>query len=380
MRSVHESNVTADPAIPIGPPEPVVRRATGVWTLAGDDPIIADPDGPATVLVPTESVRLLAVDLPLATRARRIEALPFAVEDLIAEPIESVHLALGAEVAPKRYLVGVVRRDAMDRWCAAADSAGLDEAPMVPDALAMPVPAENQWAVDLSGHRALVRVADGTGFALPATMLMSAWAAAGRPQVLGHGAPLPVDMAATAVDIDATALAQRLAAPALDLRQGDYARRGGNAARFWRRAATVIAIGVAAHVVIAAADTLLLKGIADRREQEMRETAALVLPGVALGDDPVATLADRLPGAGGGTATPGRFVPLMARISKALGPMAGSVRVRALGYQADTLTIDIDGGEPGLAAKLGAALRDGRVQARVTESQDGSIRVTASAA
>ncbi|WP_394652783.1 type II secretion system protein GspL, partial [uncultured Sphingomonas sp.] len=80
----------------------------GVWTLTGEALAVSDADGPATVLVPNEAVRLLAVDLPLPTRAKRLAALPFAVEELIAEPIDSVHLALGIELSPKRYLVGVV--------------------------------------------------------------------------------------------------------------------------------------------------------------------------------------------------------------------------------------------------------------------------------
>ena len=53
MRSVDESDVTAVPG-PIYPD----ARAAGVWTLAGKELIIAEPDGPATILVPTEQVLL----------------------------------------------------------------------------------------------------------------------------------------------------------------------------------------------------------------------------------------------------------------------------------------------------------------------------------
>ena len=50
-------------------------RTGGVWTLSGGRAIIAEPDGPATVLVPSESVLVLAVDLPLGTHAKRLTAL-----------------------------------------------------------------------------------------------------------------------------------------------------------------------------------------------------------------------------------------------------------------------------------------------------------------
>src|SRR5689334_14006904 len=149
MRVVHESNVTAMPLT-----EPADSRGSGVWTLAGNAPIIAEPGGPATVLVPTEQVRLLAVDLPVQGRARRLEALPFAIEDRIAEPLESVHIALGVELAPKRHLVGVVRHDVMADWVERAEAEGLGGARFVPDALALPLPTEGGWAVDLDSWRA----------------------------------------------------------------------------------------------------------------------------------------------------------------------------------------------------------------------------------
>ncbi|RZM09799.1 MAG: hypothetical protein EOP67_69320, partial [Sphingomonas sp.] len=40
------------------------------------------------VLAPTEQILMLAVDLPLPSRRQRQEAVPFAVEDLIADPLD----------------------------------------------------------------------------------------------------------------------------------------------------------------------------------------------------------------------------------------------------------------------------------------------------
>ena len=99
MRPAHEAIVTAGSSA-MGAPDLEAPRADGVWTLAGDRLIIVDASGPATILVPTEQVRLLAVDLPLANHAKRLAALPFAIEDKIAEPLENVHIALGKELSP----------------------------------------------------------------------------------------------------------------------------------------------------------------------------------------------------------------------------------------------------------------------------------------
>jgi general secretion pathway protein L len=375
MRPSHEANVT-DSGRAIGAPDAPEPLTAGVWTLAGDRLIIAERGGPATMLVPTEQVRLLGVDLPLPSRAKRLEALPFAIEDQIAEPIESVHLALGAEIAPKRYLVGVVRHDVMAGWVDAAEEAGLGHAAMVPDALALPRPAEGEWAVELGADRAIVRAGDGTGFAVPPAMLQAVWQAADRPAARSYGTPLPAEMMAGGSTIAPAALSERLLAPALDLRQGRYARRRAALPSVWRRLGWIVALGAAAHVVIATADTLMLRRIADRREADARAVVALAAPGANLGGDLAARVADLLPT--GSSAPPDAFLPLLTRVSAALGPLSGALTIRAINYQANALTIDLDGTDPGLAGRIDAALRASRVQASVTRSPDGSIRITAS--
>jgi general secretion pathway protein L len=363
----------------MGAPDGAEPHAGGVWTLAGGRLIIAEPGGPATVLVPAEQLRLLAVDLPLASRAKRIAALPFAIEDQIAEPLDSVHLALGAEIAPKRYLVAVVAHEVMVQWAALADEAGLGHAAMVPDPLALPQPAQGGWAVDLASDRAVVRTAEGTGFAVPASLLLPAWEAAGRPRVTGYGADLPAEMAATREGGVTQGLAARLLAPALDLRQGPYARRRAAVPDFWRRLGWIVAIGALAHTAIAAADTVMLRTIADRREADTRALAAMAAPGANLSGDLASSVTDLLPRGGG--APPDRFVPLVTRVSAALAPLSGSIAVRALNFQANTLTIDLDGGtDPGLVGRIDAALRAARVGGTVTRSPDGSIRITAGVA
>ncbi|WP_010543189.1 type II secretion system protein GspL [Sphingomonas elodea] len=358
-------------------------HAGGVWTLAGDRLIIAAPDGPATILVPTERVRLLAVDLPLPNRARRLAALPFAIEDQVAEPIESLHLALGARTspadAPSRYLVGVVRAETMAEWVALAEANGLGTAPMVPDVLALPRPIEG-WAVELRAGRALVLTADGTGFAMPGALLDSAWEAAGRPRIHSLGEPLSGDMAAHAGtpdlrDDDARA---EVAVAELDLRQGAFAARVQRGSTGWRRLGWILGIGAAAHILIAGGDALMLRVIADRRAAETRTLVTMAAPGTNLTGDLKTTVTDLLPAGGGGT--PDRFVPLLARLSTALTPLAGSIAVRAIRYEGNVLTMDCDPGAPDLAARIAEALKAGRIQGQATASPDGAIRITASAA
>jgi len=364
-----------------GAPDPNLPPAAGVWTLAGDRLIITVRDWPATILVPTGQVRLLAVDLPLPSHARRVAALPFAIEDRIAEPVDSVHLALGEQVAPNRYLVGIVRHEVMAGWVAQAEEAGIGHAAMVPDVLTMPRPTEG-WAVSQSGGRAAVRVADGTGFEVPAPLLRPAWEAAGRPAITSYGERLPDDMQKDAASLDPAAFgpAAGAAVATLNLRQGAYAVRKTGGSKLWRKFAWVAAIGAAAHVVIALGDVIMLRNIADRREAETRATAALAAPGVTLGEDLANSITGMLPNWGGGQ-VPQPFLPLANRVSGALGPLSGAITVRAMTFEGKLLTLDLDASpDAGLPGQIEAALKGAGVGAQVVRSPEGAIRITASAA
>jgi general secretion pathway protein L len=352
-------------------PEIAQIHAGGVWALTGDGAIIADPDGPATVLVPSESVLLLAVDLPLATHARRLAALPFAIEDRIADPLDAVHVALGAEIAPGRYLAAVVRHARMAEWVAAAEANGLGQAAMMPDALALPVPPAGAWSAESVAGRVLARVADGTGFAMPAALLPQFWENAGRPAIRNFGSESIGELPQSAVVGES--LSHRLAQPPVDLRQGAYARRGGSGSRWVRRLGWIAAAGIAAHVVIAAADTVMLHVIAERRADDLRAAVAQAAPGASLGEDLRNGVADMLPAPG---PAGGAFVPLVNRTARALAPLSGSVSARAMRFEGDALVMELEPGGPELAGRVRGAMQAAGVAADVAAGADGALRVT----
>lgn len=343
-----------------------------MWSLSAGRLIINEPGGAATILVPTESVLLLAVDLPLRSASKRRQALPFAVEDRIADPVERVHLALGASTGPDRYLVGVVRHEVMAEWIGLAEAQGLVTASLVPDALMLPQPEEGNWAVDLRAGRALVRSGDGAGFAVPQAMLRAAWEAAGRPPVHSYGESLPAEMTLSATPTVPNRLDAALAALQLNLRQGDYAGRRGSSNTL-RRIGWIVGIAALAHTGIAVADTVMLRVIADRRAEDTRRLVATMAPGVPVTGDIAATAANLLPVGGGGA--PQTFLPLLNRVSSALGPL-GAINAQKIEFQGTTLTLDIDS-QPGLADRIRAAMASARINANVVESPQG-IRITAS--
>ncbi|WP_076071567.1 type II secretion system protein GspL [Sphingomonas montana] len=333
----------------------------GVWMLGpgpGGAPVlrVAAPEGERTgartgavVLVPTEQVLLTIVDLPLAARRQRLAALPFAIEDRIAEPIESVHAALGIATGPGRYLAGVVARATMAGWVARVEAAGLGHAVLIPDALALPLPPEGAWSVARTADRVVVRTPDGGGFAVPTARFAGIWTMAGRPDCILYGEALPDGIAGVAA-VDG--VADAVPATVLDLRQGVFARVRRGTSALWRRAAIVAGCGLLAHGAIAAADTIALQRIAADRKADTAAIVERIAPGTSTSGDLAEVAGDLLPS---GNATPGAtFVPMMGRISQAMG---AGVTLRSLAYDAGAGTIVLDVSAPDLAAVQGVEAR-----------------------
>lgn len=337
--------------------------AEGVWELVENRVFrIAGLEArPPIVLVPSEQVLILAVTLPPMSATRRREALRFAIEDRIAEPLGEVHVALGAEVGANVHLAGVVRHAVMRQWLEIIQRAGLDHVSLVPDALALPVPEGESWSISLSGDRACVRAADATGFALPRAGLEAAWVADGQPACTSFGEPLPAPLAGVQVARDGALVETLLADRPLDLRQGIYAAPRAAINPLWRRAALVTAAGLLAHGLIAAADTAALSHTAAQRQSEARALAATLRPGMPVDDELSAALADD---EGQANVQPGAFRPLLWLTANALAGVDRRTGWRSLTFDGDrrTLTIDIDSTDPAeLNRAAGALSRAGAV-------------------
>ena len=218
----------------------------------------------------------------------------------------------------------------MPRWQSGRPQAWKAGQRLVPDVLAIPVPPEGSWSVREVAGRALVRVADGTGFATRLDAFEAFWRAGGAPQVVLYGGRLPEAVSAVATGLLPSAATD--AAARFDLLQGAYARTDGGWRRAGPRLAAVLALALAAHAAILGAETHALRGIAAEREAVLRRELA-----ARLGELPAtvpldAALQRALPGAE--AAAGGGFLPLLARVGEALEPLEGEVAFRNLAYGA----------------------------------------------
>ncbi len=281
--------------------------------------------GPKALPFPGELALLLRVALPLASARQRQSAVGFAVEDLIAEPLDAVHVALGPELAPGEYLAVVVQRREMDVWAARAREQGLR---LVPDTLGLPIPPEGTWSVREFGGRVLVRCADGTGFCTRIEALGAFWRASGSPQVVRYGGLLPEELPSGATGIMPAGSSKATAG--FNLLQGRYAGENRAAHRLALRLACVALAGLLLHVAVLAVETVGLQRLAAARASELRAAIAEVAPELPA-DLPLDQAMRRaLP-----VARPaGGFLPLLAEVATVLTPAGDQLAFRSLAYDA----------------------------------------------
>ena len=89
------------------------------------------------VLVPAEDVLLTEARVPARNRAQLLQALPFAVEDQLLAPVESLHFA-AATGEGDAVGVAVVAKATLRSWLDRLSEAGIRADAILPDSLALP--------------------------------------------------------------------------------------------------------------------------------------------------------------------------------------------------------------------------------------------------
>ena len=130
------------------------------------------------VLVPATEVLSLAADIPAKGGARLRAALPYALEDQLAEDIDDLHFAHGARLANGRWPVAVVRKSRMDDWLRQLQEAGIEAARIVPENHGLAL-TPNTLSLLVAGNVVMFNDGAETQFALPDMRPGEAIAAAG---------------------------------------------------------------------------------------------------------------------------------------------------------------------------------------------------------
>ena len=183
-------------------------RVDGAAVTARGDGLPASDAGATVAVVPADAVTLHWAELPDRSPAQSLAAARILAADTSATPLGELHVAVGRESAAERP-IGVVAATRMAEWLQALAAGGIDPDAVMPAPMLLPRPDEGFLRADLGGQGVIRGVTSGFADEARLTELVTAGIA---PTVLGRG------------EIE-TAIAAAVAAPALDLRQGVFARR-----------------------------------------------------------------------------------------------------------------------------------------------------------
>jgi general secretion pathway protein L len=108
-------------------------RLSNLYT--GNLPQAATEIGDRSVIVLVPSVDLLTttVHIPARSNSKIKAALPFALEENLADDVENLHFAVGERQENNRLPVAVVAKDTMDGWLKQLSDAGIEPAILAPD-------------------------------------------------------------------------------------------------------------------------------------------------------------------------------------------------------------------------------------------------------
>jgi len=223
------------------------------------------------VLVPGEDVRFCDARVPGKNRQRILQAIPYALEEQMAEDVEHLHFAIGPALEEGEYPVAVVARRQMDAWLATLSELGLSVDEMISEIQVLPL-EPGSWSLLVEGDRALVRSSNYTGFATDTQNVATLFelyagreAAPERVQVFGDTV---VDLGLVEVDMDTSErpvlvlLAKGLGRRSgIDLLQGSYSQKEDFGQLFtpWRATATLLLAGLLLALVSVGVDNYRLE-------------------------------------------------------------------------------------------------------------------------
>lgn len=243
-----------------------LRIADDVVTGRGEGfPAIGEGERDTPVaIVPADAVTLHWAELPDRSVAQSTTAARLLAADASASPMAELHVAVGREGTNVERPIGVVAAARMQAWLVELAANGVDPAAVLPAPMLLPRPESGYLRADLGGE-GVVR-GPTSGFADEALL---------TELVTGGAAPDIVPR-----EVLEAAIVAAVAAPALDLRQGVFARRRRQAVD-WplaRRIAWLALACLTVSLLISLVQIVRYSAAADALELRAEQLARTGLP------------------------------------------------------------------------------------------------------
>jgi general secretion pathway protein L len=395
---------------------------TGAWSVADEQGRRIGAPGTGSIadavptaagrriiaLVPAVDVLLTTVTLPVRGTAKILRALPFALEEQIADDIEGLHFAAGRVAPDGSVTAAAIDREQLEGWRSALAEAGLEAQVICSEAEGCPAaPNHLNWLLD-SG-RCIARSGDG----LPVVVEIDS-----IEEALRYGPGFPGDpdqprhlsvyvtpdarmkygealealrptLASLEIRLLPDGILPHLASgivtrEPINLLQGQFAPRTqvDRLWKPWRLAAALLAVLAVVLVAQQALQLAHLKREEARLDEAIAAAFQQALPGARM-EDPRFQVERQLAALRGtGSAANESFLAALETLGQALGEAPG-IRLEAISYRTGVLDLRLQAPSVDSLEQVRQAVgRDGRFTATIQQANqradgvEGRIQLT----
>ncbi len=265
------------------------------------------------LMVPGTEVVQTSARIPLRAGSKLRQAVPFALEDQLADDVENLHFAIGKRSDDGAYPVAITARDNMRDWLARMEAVGLRPRSIVADSNCVPA-TPGGMTIILEGDTCLVSSADGASLMMEGMEIDQVLEFAGVNFGEETSATMPINIylskadhekhekrleflasqlpgLTTRVMVDgslAHLAAGMFARSAINLRQGEFAPRSSpeKILKPWRFAAGLAAAVLVVLLAGEAVQLMVLKNREKAVDERISATFQEVFPNVTLRGDP----------------------------------------------------------------------------------------------
>ena len=315
----------------------------------------------STLVVPGNDVLLAEALVPGGSQARALQAIPFALEEQLADDVEKLHFALGSKDRDDNYPVAIIDRSTMDTISEQCQEAGLRPTSIVPETLALPMLEaidfdEVSWTALLDEDQAVIRLNGYKGFATD-TSVASFMLEGAKGDLAEDASPLLTIYTTDpetnlvvpgGVDTDLRDCESRLALyaeglasePNINLLQGSYNPKTqfDKTWKPWRWTAALAAVLVGTLFASKWFDYRALKAEESYIDGEIATAFESALPGVRM-QRPRRQIQDAL--SGNGTGNVSNFTNQLAEIAASLSTQP-QTKVRTIGFRNGSFDLDLN--------------------------------------
>lgn len=348
------------------------------------------------VLLDATLAHIDQVHLPTRNQQKLMRAIPFALEEQLADDIEDMHFVAGRGGNESATPVVAIHRHVMDRMLAIFEQAGIQPHSIVPDALCLAA-NEQQWCALFDKDQVILQTAELHGSKFDADLFDTLLAAELKrastpPQKLLLFTADTATPPAVAIDSETEIIAvQYNAHPlvvfaghyrqalSLNLLQHDYKlkKQGGLAWKRWRLAASLAAVWLLLSMAITAFELDRIKQQNRQLEAEIINLYKKAFPESKRIVNARVQMEQKLKALKSGNGSADSLIALLASSSSALADSKG-VTLKSINFRNNRLDISVNSKDLAALQQLNNQLNQANgIQSEIISSSSEQNRVKA---